>query len=73
MRYIGEFPEVTHSYLRDNALNIRFARIAVDEKRIEEILEQIRVSLSLDKSQIPNLPVERLLLLDSRFSVSWRT
>jgi DNA-binding Lrp family transcriptional regulator len=70
---LGEFPEVTHSYLRDNALNIRFARIAVDEKRIEEILEQIRVSLSIDKSRILNLPVERLLRLDADFSISQRT
>jgi DNA-binding Lrp family transcriptional regulator len=69
-KIIGEFPEVTHSYLRNNAFNIWFTLITVDETRIEEILEQIRVSLSLDRPQILNLPVKRLFKLDARFSVS---
>ena len=69
---IGEFAEVTHSYLRNNAFNIWFTLIAIDEKRIEEILEQIRASLSLDKSQILNLPVKRLFKLDARFGTSQR-
>lgn len=69
-KIIGQFPEVTHSYLRNNAFNIWFTLIAVDETRIEEILEQIRVSLSLDKSQILNLPMKRLFKLDARFNVS---
>lgn len=70
---IGEFTEVTHSYLRNNAFNIWFTLIAIDKKRIEEILEQIRVSLSLDKSKILNLPVKRLFKLDARFSISRRS
>lgn len=72
-KIIGDFAEVTHSYLRNNAFNIWFTLIAIDEKRIEEILEQIRVSLSLDKSQILNLPAKRLFKLDARFSASRRT
>ncbi|MHC4654108.1 MAG: hypothetical protein ACYS91_03705 [Planctomycetota bacterium] len=70
---MGQFPDVPHSYLRNNAFNIWFTLIAIDEKRIEEILEQIRISLSLDKSQILNLPVKRLFKLDARFSVSRRS
>jgi DNA-binding Lrp family transcriptional regulator len=70
---IGGFAEVTHSYLRNNAFNIWFTLIAIDENRIEEILEHIRVSLSLNKSQILNLPVKRLFKLDARFSVSRRS
>ena len=67
---IGEYHEVTHSYLRDDPFNIWFTIIAVDEKRIEEILEQIRDSLSLEKSKVLNLPVKRLFKLDARFKVS---
>jgi hypothetical protein len=66
---IGEFHEVTHSYLRNDAFNIWFTLIAVDDERIEEILEQIRTSLSLEKSKVLNLPVKRLFKLDARFSV----
>ena len=67
---IGGFHEVTHSYLRDDRFNIWFTIIAVDEKRIEEILEQICDSLSLDESKVLNLPVKRLFKLDARFKVS---
>ena len=67
---IGDFQEVTHSYLRNDSFNIWFTIIAVDEKRIEEILGQIRESLSLEKSKILNLPVKRLFKLDARFKVS---
>jgi DNA-binding Lrp family transcriptional regulator len=67
---IGEFHEVTHSYLRNDPFNIWFTIIAVDEKRIEEILEQIRDVMSLETSKILNLPVKRLFKLDARFKVS---
>jgi len=69
---IGRFHEVTHSYLRDDAFNIWFTIIAVDDERIEEILEQIRSSLSLEKSKVLNLPVRQLFKLDARFGVSRR-
>jgi DNA-binding Lrp family transcriptional regulator len=66
---IGRFHEVTHSYLRNDSFNIWFTIIAVDEKRVEEILKQIRESLSLEESKILNLPVKRLFKLDARFGV----
>ena len=67
---IGQFHEVTHSYLRDDAFNIWFTIIAPDDERIDDILEQIRRCLSLEKSKVLNLPVKRLFKLDARFSVS---
>ncbi len=69
-KVIGQFPEVTHNYLRNDAFNIWFTLIAVDEKRIEEVLDEIRTTLSLEKSAVLNLPVKRLFKLDARFNVS---
>ncbi len=67
---IGRFYEVTHSYLRNDVFNIWFTLIAIDDNRIENILEQIRKSLSLELSKVLNLPMKRLFKLDARFLVS---
>ena len=67
---IGRFYEVTHSYLRNDVFNIWFTLIAIDNNRIENILEQIRKSLSLERSKVLNLPMKRLFKLDARFRVS---
>jgi len=67
---IGQFYEVTHSYLRNDVYNIWFTLIAADNNRIENILEQIRKSLCLEKSKVLNLPIKRLFKLDARFRVS---
>ncbi len=66
---IGQFSEVTHSYLRKDNFNIWFTIIATDEERLVEILEEIRTALSIDSSDILNLPVKRLFKLDARFKV----
>lgn len=66
---IGQFPEVTHSYLRKDDFNIWFTIIATDEERLVEILKEIRTALSIDSSDILNLPVKRLFKLDARFRV----
>ena len=66
---ISQFCEVTHSYLRNDVFNIWFTLIAIDDSRIEDILEQIRKSLSLDRSNVLNLPMKRLFKLDARFRV----
>jgi DNA-binding Lrp family transcriptional regulator len=68
-KIIGRYYEVTHSYLRDDVYNIWFTLIAVDNNRIENILEQIRKSLSLEESKVLNLPMKRLFKLDARFHV----
>jgi len=67
---IGQFHEVTHSYLRNDEFNIWFTLIAVDNNRIENILEQIRKSLCLERSKVLNLPMKRLFKLDARFRVT---
>ena len=69
-KIIGQFPEVTHSYLRNDNFNVWFTLIAINEERIECILEQIRTSLSLEPSQILNLPMKRLFKLNARFKVA---
>jgi len=67
---IGQFHEVTHSYLRNDVFNIWFTLIAADNKRIENILEQIRKSLDIERSKVLNLPMKRLFKLDARFRIS---
>lgn len=64
---IGRYPEVTHSYLRDDEFNIWFTVIAADNKRIEAILEEIRSALSLESRHVLNLPAKRVFKLDARF------
>ncbi len=70
-KIIGQFSEVTHSYLRNDKFNIWFTIIAIDEERIEYILEQIRTSLSLENSQVLNLPIKHLFKLNARFKVAF--
>ena len=67
---IGSYHEVTHSYQRDNEYNIWFTLIAVNDARIGEILEEIRVKLGLNDSDILNLPVLKLFKLDARFKTN---
>ncbi|MCL5279933.1 MAG: Lrp/AsnC family transcriptional regulator [Planctomycetes bacterium] len=64
---IGRHPEVTHSYLRDHELNIWFTIIAPDDKQIDAVLREIREALSLEPSDVLNLPMKRLFKLDARF------
>ncbi|MHC4157084.1 MAG: Lrp/AsnC family transcriptional regulator [Planctomycetota bacterium] len=70
---IGAFPDVTHSCLRRDLFNIWFTIIAVDTDRIAHIFEQIRSALSLEGSQILNLPVKRLFKLDAHFDIFGKT
>jgi len=64
---ISRFSEVTHSYQREHQFNIWFTMIAADNERIESILEQIRSALSLESSEVLNLPAKQLFKLDARF------
>ncbi len=64
---VGRYPEVTHSYLRDDEFNIWFTIIAKDDRHIESILEQIRSALALESSQVLNLPAKQTFKLDARF------
>ena len=67
---IGRYPEVTHSYLRNDKYNIWFTIIAPDAQRITGILEQIQSALSLGDRQILNLPMNRLFKLNACFKIS---
>ena len=67
---IGGFPEVTHSYLRSDHFNIWFTIIASDNERLEKIIREIPSALSLESSQILNLPVKRLFKLNACFNIS---
>lgn len=66
---IGRYPEVTHSYLRDHEFSIWFTVIAADRQRIEAILHEVRAELSLDESDMLDLPMKRVFKLDARFKV----
>lgn len=65
--FINTFHEITHSYQRRDDYNIWFTLIAESETRIEEILEIIRAELSLNVSDVLDLPVKKLFKLDARF------
>lgn len=65
--FINTFHEVTHSYQRRDDYNIWFTLITENETRIEEILEIIRTELSLNVSDVLDLPVKKLFKLDARF------
>jgi len=67
---IARYPEVTHSYLRDHEFSIWFTVIAADEGKIEELLDEVRTSLSLAASDVLNLPMIRMFKLDARFSTA---
>ncbi|MBM4024370.1 MAG: Lrp/AsnC family transcriptional regulator [Planctomycetes bacterium] len=64
---VGGYPEVTHSYLRDHEFNLWFTLIAADNTRMEAILSEIRLALSLEPSDVLNLPMKRVFKLDARF------
>jgi len=65
---IDSFSEITHSYLRNDRFNIWFTIIAPDDERIEKIIEEIQSAMSLDNSQVMNLPMKRLFKLNVSFS-----
>ncbi|MHC4951361.1 MAG: Lrp/AsnC family transcriptional regulator [Planctomycetota bacterium] len=64
---IAEYPQITHSYLRDNEFNIWFTIIADGKDRIQAILDRIRTELGLSEDDLMDLPVEKLFKLDARF------
>lgn len=64
---ISEYPQITHSYLREDDFNIWFTVIADDRDRVLVILEEIRGKLNLTEDDVMDLPVEKLFKLDARF------
>ena len=66
---IEGFAEITHSYLRSDRFNIWFTIIASNNERIEHIIEEIQLALSLESSQVLNLPMKRLFKLNACFNI----
>jgi DNA-binding Lrp family transcriptional regulator len=64
---ISSYPQITHSYLREDEFNIWFTVIAEDKTHITAILEEIQLKLQLSIDDIMDLPVQRLFKLDARF------
>ena len=64
---IETYPEITHSYLREDDFNIWFTVIAEDQSRILTILEELRKKLHLSEADLMDLPVKKLFKLDARF------
>ena len=64
---VGRYPEITHSYLRNDKYNIWFTIIAPDAQRMGVILGEIQAALSLEDSQVLNLPMRRLFKLKACF------
>lgn len=64
---LAAYPQITHSYLRDDAFNIWFTVITKNKEMISVILDEIRTKLGLSDGDIMNLPVEKMFKLDARF------
>ena len=68
-KVIGDYREVTHSYLRRDEFNIWFTLAAESEGRIKEILGEICEKLCLGDEDMLNLPAKRMFKLDTRFNL----
>ena len=64
---ISSYPQITHSYLREDTYNIWFTVIAESRNSVLAILEEIRQKLELSEDDMMDLPVEKLFKLDARF------
>lgn len=64
---IAAYPQITHSYLREDSFNIWFTVIAKDQKSVSTILKEIQDQLGLVSEDVMDLPVEKLFKLDARF------
>jgi DNA-binding Lrp family transcriptional regulator len=64
---IASYPQITHSYLREDIYNIWFTVIAESRDAVLAILEDIRQKLKLSEEDVMDLPVEKLYKLDARF------
>ena len=64
---IASYPQITHSYLREDVYNISFTVIAENREAEVSILAEIRQKLELSEDDVMDLPVEKLYKLDARF------
>ena len=64
---IAKYPQITHSYLRDDAFNIWFTVIAENKGCVSAILKEIRLKLDLSDEDMMDLPAKKVFKLDARF------
>lgn len=68
IQVINSYPQVTHNYLREHEYNIWFTIIAENEKKIEEIITEIKGLTG--QNDIMNLPAERVFKIDVNFQMN---
>jgi len=64
---VGEFPEITHAYLRDHAWNLWFTVIAEDEGKRDAIVARVAERVGLSEVRI--LPKGKSFKLGVRFEL----
>ena len=64
---VGEFPEITHAYLRDHAWNLWFTVIAEDEQKRDAIVARVAARAGLTEVRI--LPKGKSFKLGVRFEL----
>ncbi len=64
---VGEYPGVTHSYIRDNPYNLWFTFIAQSMKQIEQYLFEI--SQKTGVKEIINLPATKVFKIKAHFEL----
>jgi siroheme decarboxylase len=71
-RLINAYPEVSHNYRRDHRYSLWFTIAGKDERRIREIIQEIRERAGLSDEDILELPTVRRFKIDVRFSFPGR-
>jgi radical SAM protein with 4Fe4S-binding SPASM domain len=67
-RLINAYPEVSHNYRRDHRYSLWFTIAGKDERRIREIVREIKERAWLSDGDILELPTVRRFKIDVRFS-----
>jgi AdoMet-dependent heme synthase len=67
-RLINAYPEVSHNYRRDHAYTLWFTVAGKDERRVREIVQEIKHRAGLGDGDILELPTVRRFKIDVRFS-----
>lgn len=62
---VNSYPEVTHNYAREHEFNLWFTLIAEDEKRMTEIMEEIKKRAGVE--QILNAPALSIFKINVGF------
>jgi len=68
---INRFPEVTHNYLREHALNVWFTLVADSQERIAAVLDAVRHTDGV--VGLFSLPAERVFKIRVRFEAPGNT